>query len=68
MFARFVSEGGTRDDSKKVLNDELSASRWWVKNSGNDSKKVDAIARRKAAHRVAISLGFKYNRATHQYE
>ena len=62
-----TAENGSRLDLG-TLNDELKASRYWVKNGNRDEDRAFGIARRKAAHRLALLSGYKYNPATHQYE
>lgn len=66
MFARFMGEGRTRTDALKGLNGMITQGRRSVKAGGETA--AAGIAERRAAHRVAISLGFKYNPTTHQYE
>lgn len=66
MFARFMGEGRTRTDALEGLNGMITQGRRSVKAGGETA--AAGIAERRAAHRVAISLGFKYNSSTHQYE
>ena len=65
---RTIAAGGSRKDTLDVVNAELGAGRWFVKNGGRDSDRADGISRRKAAHRLAILSGFKFNRGTGKYE
>ena len=65
---RTIAAGGSRKDTLDVVNAELGAGRWFVKNGGRDFDRADGISRRKAAHRLAILSGFKFNRGTGKYE
>ena len=65
---RVIAAGGSRDETLGVINGELSSGRWYVKNGGRDSDRAEGMARRKAAHRLALLSGFTYNPKTHQYE
>lgn len=60
---------------KKSRDDYHKATLFARKDSGSGSFKRDALEGKRielrnqaAIHRVAITLGFTYNRATHQYE
>ena len=68
QFIRFIAEGGSRKDTLDIVNGELLSGRWRVKHGGRDEDRVEGLSRRKAAHRLAILSGFKFNRSTHQYE
>ncbi len=68
QFIRFIAEGGSRKDTLDVVNGELLSGRWRVKNGGRDEDRVEGLSRRKAAHRLAILSGFKFNRSTGKYE
>lgn len=65
---RIIAAGGSRKDTLDVINAELGAGRWFVKNGGRDSDRANGISQRKAAHRLAILSGFKFNRGTGKYE
>ena len=64
---RATAQDGARLDLG-TLNDELKASRYWVKKGSRAEDRAGGIARRKAAHRLAIMAGYKYNRSTGLYE
>ena len=68
QFIRFIAEGGSRKDTLDVVNGELLSGRWRVKNGGRDEDRVEGLSRCKAAHRLAILSGFKFNRGTGKYE
>lgn len=65
---RIMAEGGSRKDTLDIINGELKSGRWAVKNGGRDVDRAEGISRRKAAHRLAILSGFKFNRSTGNYE
>lgn len=65
---RIMAEGGSRKDTLDIINGELNSGRWAVKNGGRDVDRAEGISRRKAAHRLAILSGFKFNRSTGNYE
>ena len=65
---RIIAEGGSRKDTLDIINGELKSGRWAVKNGGRDVDRAEGISRRKAAHRLAILSGFKFNRSTGNYE
>lgn len=65
---RIIAAGGSRKDTLDVINGELDAGRWYVKNGSRDSDRANGISQRKAAHRLAILSGFKFNRSTGKYE
>jgi len=65
---RVIAAGGSRGETLDVINGELSSGRWFVKNGGRDSDRADGMARRKAAHRLALLSGFTYNSNNHRYE
>ncbi|MDY3228832.1 MAG: hypothetical protein SOW92_04180 [Kiritimatiellia bacterium] len=68
QFIRFIAEGGSRKDTLDVVNRVLLSGRLRVKNGRRDEDRVEGLARRKAAHRLAIQSGFKFNRGTGKYE
>ena len=65
---RIMAEGGSRKDTLDIINGELKSGRWAVKNGGRAVDRAEGISRRKAAHRLAILSGFKFNRSTGNYE
>lgn len=65
---RIMAEGGSRKDTLDIINGELKSGRWAVKNGGRDVDRAEGMSRRKAAHRLAILSGFKFNRSTGNYE
>lgn len=68
QFIRFIAEGGNRKETLEIINGELLSGRWRVKHGGRDEDRVEGLSRRKAAHRLAILSGFKFNRSTGSYE
>ena len=68
QFIRFIAEGGNRKETLEIINGELLSGRWRVKHGGRDEDRVEGLSRRKAAHRLAILSGFKFNRSTGNYE
>ena len=68
QFIRFIAEGGNRKETLEIINGELLSGRWHVKHGGRDEDRVEGLSRRKAAHRLAILSGFKFNRSTGNYE
>ena len=65
---RITAAGGSRKDTLDIINGELGAGRWFVKNGGRAVDRADGMSRRKAAHKLAIMSGFKFNRSTGKYE
>lgn len=65
---RILVEGGSREDTLDLINGELGAGRWYVKNGSRAVDRADGMSRRKAAHKLAIMSGFKFNRGTGKYE
>ena len=68
QFIRFIAEGWNRKETLEIINGELLSGRWRVKHGGRDEDRVEGLSRRKAAHRLAILSGFKFNRSTGSYE
>ena len=65
-FARFMGAQKSRADIVSGLNGMLQQGRRGVRAGGESA--AAGIAERKAAHRVAIQMGFKYNSRLRKYE